>query len=220
MSLRVSEAVDMEVILKSVAVIIVAYLLGSISWAYIIGRFARGVDMMEVGDGRVGASFSIRRLGYGWGITVGVLDFLKGIVAVGTAVALELPVITIVLGGIAAVAGHNWSVFYGFRGGRGAASTFGILAVLALPALLLACFAVAVPFFATRGMKFFYGILRTTFLFAIAMLLTSLVVLVDTATGFLPDLPWIKQPSTLFAVLPPALLILNVIKKAPKPDTI
>ena len=220
MSLRKPEAVDMEIILKSFAVIIVAYLLGSISWAYIIGRLSRGVDMMEVGDGRVGASFSIRRLGYGWGITVGVLDFFKGVVAVGAAVALDLPVITIVLCGIAAVAGHNWSVFYGFRGGRGAASTFGILAVLSLPALLLACFAMAIPFLSTRGIKFFWGVLRTTFLFAIAMLITSLVILMDTATGFLPDLPWIKQPSALLAALPPALLILNVIKKAPKPDVV
>jgi glycerol-3-phosphate acyltransferase PlsY len=210
----------MDVILKSVAVIVLAYLLGSISWAYVIGRLARGIDMTEVGDGRIGASFSIRRLGFGWGIAVGLLDFLKGAVAVGIALALSLPVIVVLLCGIAVVAGHNWSAFFGFRGGRGAASTFGILAVLTLPALLAGCVVIALPFILTRGTIFIRGILRTTFLFAILMILTSLFIWIDTASGFLPDVPWIYQPSAAIALLPFLLLVLNVAKRSEESHTV
>jgi glycerol-3-phosphate acyltransferase PlsY len=210
----------MDVILKSVAVIVLAYLLGSISWAYVIGRLARGIDMTEVGDGRIGASFSIRRLGFGWGIAVGLLDFLKGAVAVGIALALSLPVIVVLLCGIAVVAGHNWSAFFGFRGGRGAASTFGILAVLTLPALLAGCVVIALPFILTRGTIFIRGILRTTFLFAILMILTSLFIWIDTVSGFLPDVPWIYQPSAAIALLPFLLLVLNVAKRSEESHTV
>jgi glycerol-3-phosphate acyltransferase PlsY len=210
----------MDVILKSVAVIVLAYLLGSISWAYVIGRLARGIDMTEVGDGRIGASFSIRRLGFGWGIAVGLLDFLKGAVAVGIALALSLPVIVVLLCGIAVVAGHNWSAFFGFRGGRGAASTFGILAVLTLPALLAGCVVIALPFILTRGTIFIRGILRTTFFFAILMILTSLFIWIDTVSGFLPDVPWIYQPSAAIALLPFLLLVLNVAKRSEESHTV
>ncbi len=106
-------------IIKSIACIVLAYCLGSISWAYLIGRFARGVDMTEVGNGRIGAAFAMRKLGFGWGISVGVLDFVKGALAVIMALALEVPIIATFLSGMAVVAGHNWSVFLGFKGGGG-----------------------------------------------------------------------------------------------------
>ena len=204
----------MDIVIKSAVAVILAYLLGSISWALIVGRLARGIDMTEVGDGRIGAAFSIRKLGFGWGLTVGVLDFVKGAVAVGIPMVLGLPIIPILLCGLAVVAGHNWSVFFGFRGGRGAASTFGLLVILALPALLMGCLIVALPFYFTRGIMYIRGMLRTTLMFAVIMALTSIFVLIDAASGFLPDVPWMQEPSVWVAALPLALLALNVAKRS------
>ena len=115
-------------LVKIIISISVAYCLGSISCAYIIGRLVSGIDMTEVGNGRIGTAFAIRQLGFGWGIIVGVLDFLKGVAAIALPLALGVSTRVLLLSGLAAVAGHNWSVFLGFKGGRGAATSFGVLA--------------------------------------------------------------------------------------------
>jgi glycerol-3-phosphate acyltransferase PlsY len=112
----------------------------------------------------------------------------------------------------AAVAGHNWSVFFRFKGGRGAATTFGILAVMAFPALLAGCAVIAIPFYMTRGTMFIRGMRRTTLLFGILMLVVSVLIGIDLASGFLPDLPWISEPSFLAVALPIPLLVLNLLK--------
>jgi acyl phosphate:glycerol-3-phosphate acyltransferase len=119
-------------------IITLGYLLGSIPTAYIAGRIARGEDIRTVGDRNMGAQNVFRQLGPALGIPVGLIDMAKGILAILLAEAAGLPQIGVLLTGIAAVIGHNWPIFLGFRGGRGEATTIGILyALVTVPALIV-----------------------------------------------------------------------------------
>lgn len=114
---------------------IAAYLLGSIPFAFMIGK-AKGVDLRTVGSGNPGAGNLTRTVGKGWGIVAAVLDGLKGLFPVlwGRSTGVSAGILALL--GLAAVAGHNWSVFLRFRGGRGLAASVGVVLGLA-PALLI-----------------------------------------------------------------------------------
>ena len=198
---------------KSAAAIIAAYCLGSISGAYVVGRLVKGIDMTTVGNGRIGASFSIQKLGLGWGLVVGVWDFLKGAAAIGLAFALSLSVADFVLVGLAAVAGHNWSIFLGFKGGRGAAASFGVLSSLALIPSLVTVAAVLPVFLATRRARSWIGIRRSTLMFGVSMLVVTIVIWAFLTSGILPLSLWPQKTSLLLAVLPLGLLIMNITKR-------
>jgi len=120
-------------------IIVLGYLLGAIPTAYIAGHASKGVDIRQVGDGNVGAANAFRQLSAGTGITVGIIDAGKGALAILIAQAVNLPQIAILATGIAAVIGHNWPVFIGFRGGRGESTAIGVLlAVVTQPMLIVA----------------------------------------------------------------------------------
>ena len=120
-------------------IIILAYAVGSIPTAYIAGRLLAGVDIRRLGDGNIGARNAYFELGSRTGIVVFVLDVTKGMIPVLVARAIALPEVVVLLAGAATVAGHNWPVFLGFRGGRGEATTIGVLLVLVTqPMLFLA----------------------------------------------------------------------------------
>ncbi len=119
-------------------VIAIAYLLGSIPSAYIVGRLLKGLDIREVGDGRLGAAATYRRVGLAGGIIVGLTDLAKGAAAVLLAQFLELPLPIVLLAGLAVVVGHNWSIFLHFKGGKGALTIYGVLASLMFWQLLIA----------------------------------------------------------------------------------
>ncbi len=114
---------------------VLAYLLGSIPFAFLIGRM-KGVDLRNVGSGNPGAGNLTRVVGKGYGLVAAVLDGLKGLVPILVGKELEVGSGILALLGLAAVAGHNWSIFLGFRGGRGLASSVGVVTGLA-PALLV-----------------------------------------------------------------------------------
>ena len=117
-------------VLRIVIAIVISYLLGSIPSAYIVGRLIKGVDIRKVGGGNVGAVNVMREIGTAAGFTVLFADIAKGAVAVLIARWLGLSLIPVFIVGFAAVVGHNWPVFLGFRGGRGAATTLGVLLAL------------------------------------------------------------------------------------------
>ncbi len=94
------------------------YLLGSIPMAYIVGHLKKGGDIRQMGGGNMGALNTMREVGMSAGIAVLIARWLG------------LSPIWIFISGFAAIAGHNWPVFLGFRGGRGAATTIGVLLVL------------------------------------------------------------------------------------------
>jgi glycerol-3-phosphate acyltransferase PlsY len=106
--------------------LVMAYLLGSIPFAYLISR-TKGVDIRRVGDGNVGAFNVFRHVGLGAGLATLALDIGKGATAIMVAKTLHIPEIAVCLTGVAAVAGHNCPVFLRFKGGRGEATIVGIL---------------------------------------------------------------------------------------------
>jgi glycerol-3-phosphate acyltransferase PlsY len=118
-------------IFNVVIAVVVGYLLGAIPFAYIAGRLKKRVDIRQVGGGNVGALNTLREIGLLAGITVLIADVAKGSLAVLIAIWLNLPLIWVLIVGFTAVVGHNWPVFLKFRGGKGAATTIGVLLALA-----------------------------------------------------------------------------------------
>ena len=128
-----------------VLIIIVGYLLGSIPTAYIAGRITKGRDIRQMGDGNMGAQNAFRQLSPMTGVIVGIIDAAKGALAVLIAYAAGIPQPAVLLVGTAAVIGHNWPVFLGFRGGRGESTTIGVFSFLVtLPMLISGGLAIAV----------------------------------------------------------------------------
>ena len=109
-----------------------AYLIGAIPFSYLIAH-ARGVDVRREGSGNVGATNVARSAGRGFGALALLLDVVKGISAVAIGWALGTP---LWLAGLAVV-GHNWSIFLTFQGGKGVATTLGVLGTLAWPVALI-----------------------------------------------------------------------------------
>lgn len=132
-----------------VAVVVISYLLGSIPSAYLIAKL-RHVDIFTVGSGNMGATNVARSLGMRWGLLVWFLDSLKGMAAIliawhimaynraaGTSIAA-----------VVAIIGHNWSLFASMltgslRGGKGAATAFGTLLMIAPLQTILISFAIS-----------------------------------------------------------------------------
>jgi glycerol-3-phosphate acyltransferase PlsY len=137
------------IIAKFVAVVVLGYLLGSIPFGLIISRRQAKVDVRQYGSGKTGATNVLRTAGRKSALLVIVLDILKGVLAVvfaGLIVGREYlavgnigfgSMVAQVLAALAAIVGHNWSVFLGFKGGRGVATFFGGLVALCPPAALI-----------------------------------------------------------------------------------
>jgi len=114
---------------KFVLALWISYFLGAIPTAYIAGRLLKDIDIRKHGSGNVGATNVFRVLGKGPGIVVLVLDILKGVLAV-TVVGDIFGLTEVgqrVLLALVAVAGHNWTVFLDFKGGKGIATSLGAL---------------------------------------------------------------------------------------------
>lgn len=138
--------------------IVLSYLIGSIPTAYIFGKYYKDIDIRQFGSGNVGATNVFRVLGKGPGFFVLFLDILKGILAV--AVVPDILGLTkighrIVLA-LFVVGGHNWTIFLNFKGGKGIATSLGVLVGLTIkvavirPVLLLTVLTWIVCFLLTR----------------------------------------------------------------------
>ena len=131
-------------------IVILGYLLGSIPTAYIAGHLLKGRDIRQMGDGNMGAANAFRQLGAKAGIAVFFVDARKGALAILIAQAVSMPQVAILVTGVATVAGHNWPVFIGFRGGRGESTTIGVLAALITQPMLIVGGMAAVAFLIKR----------------------------------------------------------------------
>ena len=166
---------------------IIGYLLGAISFAVIIAR-SKGVDIFKEGSGNPGATNVKRILGRKWGNAVFALDALKGFTAAGLPLLVYHDDRLAVIGLIAAILGHSFSVFLKFRGGKGVATTIGGLLALMCPALLIGLvvwliifytrkvvalasifFAVSLPMsayfiYGTEDPRFYFGVVLALFI--------------------------------------------------------
>lgn len=133
------------VIYLFVLALILSYLAGSIPSSVWAGRMFHGIDIREHGSGNAGATNTIRVLGWKTGVPVLVFDLAKGWLAASLPVFLsaappgsqQMTALQIACG-LAAIIGHVFPVFAGFRGGKGVATTFGMLLALH-PLLTLSC---------------------------------------------------------------------------------
>ena len=115
--------------------IIVAYLIGSLPFAYLFTRLTTGKDIRRLGSGNAGANNVLQEVGLRAAVPTAFFDVGKGTLAVAVAhwlldVPLHQPEFFVLLAAIAAIAGHMWSVYLKFSGGNGLGATFGVLAIL------------------------------------------------------------------------------------------
>lgn len=131
------------------AKILVSYLLGSLSGSLLIGR-ALGVDIRRAGSGNAGGTNAFRTRGWRFALGVVIIDIGKGALAAWLGLAWGGSPLHGWLCALAAVAGHCWPVFFGFRGGKGAATLIGAVAVL-LPVAVAPLFVVWVLVLTASG---------------------------------------------------------------------
>jgi len=136
--------------LPGILSIVIGYLLGSVPTAYIVSRVRKGIDIRNIGSGNMGGANVMREVGTHEGVFVGLIDVAKGAGAILIAQALDIPELWVFGTGFAALLGHNFPVFAGFRGGRGSATIIGIFLVLAPKAILVTLAVIAIPFFTSR----------------------------------------------------------------------
>ena len=141
-----------------VVVAVASYLMGAIPCGWLVGKLTRGIDVRDYGSGATGSTNVLRTLGLRLALLVLLADVLKVYVAVlatwyifepyeGANTAHNLQAVA----GVAAIIGHDWPVYIGFRGGRGVAATYGAFAAmlffpLTVPGLLAAAVAIVLTF--------------------------------------------------------------------------
>ena len=129
-------------VLKLILSAIIGYILGSLNASLIIGKVFYKKDIRELGSGNAGATNTLRTLGKGAAAAVFAIDFAKGILACTLGYIIVGYIENygwagMYLAGFAAVVGHNWPVFYGFKGGKGVLTTFAVILYISpVPALI------------------------------------------------------------------------------------
>jgi len=117
--------------MKIALIIISCYLLGSIPFGYIVGKLFKKIDVREFGSGNIGATNVLRILGTPLASLVAIGDIGKGIFSIYLVQYLYIDNLLILsIAGLAVICGHDWSLFLGFKGGKGIATTFGVVFAL------------------------------------------------------------------------------------------
>ncbi len=121
-----------------VLLVVLSYLIGAVPTGLVLVRLLRGEDIRRHGSGNIGTVNVLRVAGPATAVTVLIVDILKGLIPVLLAVRFLAAPWAVVACALAAIAGHNWSVFLGFTGGKGIATSFGVLLGLSWPAAVVA----------------------------------------------------------------------------------
>lgn len=192
-------------VISGIIAIIAGYLLGSIPSAYVITRLTQRRDIRQIGGGNVGARNVFVEVGKVAGIGVGIFDVVKGAGAVVLATWLlkiespevwstDIPWLFVLGAGLAAVAGHIWSVYLKFTGGNGLATTLGVLAMLMTQELVLALAVMLLLWLITR----------------------NLILSVNLSLLSVPISGWFSEKSWLSIVFPILLLIVMLLHFFPR----
>jgi glycerol-3-phosphate acyltransferase PlsY len=117
--------------MKIALIILSCYLLGSVPFGYIVGKLFKKVDIRELGSGNIGATNVFRILGPSLASLVLIGDIGKGIFSIYLVQYLNIDnLLILTIAGLAVICGHDWSLFLGFKGGKGIATTFGVVFAL------------------------------------------------------------------------------------------
>lgn len=129
--------------IKLVLACLIAYLLGSVSGGIITSRIGKGPDLRTVGSKSTGASNVQRTMGWKYGLITFFFDAIKGILSCLIAEQICGTHMAALLAGLFCVIGHNWPVFFGFKGGKGVATTGGVM-LFCYPVPALICIALTI----------------------------------------------------------------------------
>ena len=145
--------------MQEVGVVLLAYLIGSIPMAYFVGRATKRIDIRRYGSGNVGASNVWVHVGKWVAVSQGSFDMLaKGAFPVYLAQQLGTSPWIVMATGLGAVAGHNWSLYLKFTGGRGITVVLGVLLILAWKELVVGVVVVIVGWLVFRSSGLWVGI--------------------------------------------------------------
>ncbi|WP_353894385.1 glycerol-3-phosphate 1-O-acyltransferase PlsY [Proteinivorax hydrogeniformans] len=133
--------------------IALSYFIGSISFAYIVAKLHSGIDIRNYGSGNAGATNVHRTLGIKAFAVVSILDILKGYFVVFIAMLITDNQLAIALSALAVILGHNWPILFNFKGGKGIASTLGVVAAFSFLAFIILVVLMAVIIYITRYMS-------------------------------------------------------------------
>ena len=175
------------------AIVAGAYLLGSVSFSVLIVRLLHGLDVRTVGSGNAGATNVLRAAGRKAGVIVLALDVAKGVTAVAVPRALDASASIVGGAAVAVVVGHVFPVFFGFRGGKGVATSAGALGTLA-PAAMALGLVVFVLVVAWKRYVSLGSIIT-------AALLPFLVVLCQRLGWVKAGGPWLVVPASAIALI-------------------
>jgi acyl phosphate:glycerol-3-phosphate acyltransferase len=117
-------------IIMDILALVVAYLLGSIPTAFLIGKFRKGIDIRKVGSHNMGAMNTFYNVGFWWGMLALAGDIGKGMLGVAVARWLNTGEYIDLAAGLLVLVGHNFPVFLKFKGGKGGAAMIGVLAIV------------------------------------------------------------------------------------------
>ena len=186
---------------------VVAYLLGSVPTGFLVGK-ARGIDIRQVGSGNIGATNVMRALGTKLGVIVLIADGLKGYAACAWMTDLachffgspntHVELVRIVAG-LAAVIGHNYTCWLKFKGGKGIATSAGVLAALVPMALAIILSLWIVLFLATRYVSL--ASIAASFTLPFATWFTGGTILMTAVTGAMGALAIYKHKSNIQRLL-------------------
>jgi glycerol-3-phosphate acyltransferase PlsY len=179
--------------IANVAAIVIGYLLGSIPFAYIIPKLTAGIDIRNLGLGNAGAANVFREVGKWKGVLVWAADVIKGASAVLIALALGVSQPWVLGAGFAALVGHCFPVYIGFRGGIGAAMFMGIFLVNTPEAMAITFVLMSIPYLIAHRV--------IVAIFSVAPVLLVLI--------------WVFERSWILVVYAAALLAFMGIKSIP-----
>ena len=184
-------------IFASLFALLAGYLPGSIPFGFLVAK-ALGVDIRTQGSKNIGATNVLRVLGKKWGILVFTLDFLKGVVAVLVAQRLfggaQFTAQAGIVAGIGCILGHNYPVWLGFKGGKGIATSAGVLIALTPLATVIALTVWVLMFVATRYVS-------VASIIAAATLPTAAGILQWTLRGSVDAIFWFALIAAVLAIL-------------------
>ncbi len=171
--------------MKALLIFVLAFIIGSIPFGIIIAK-AKGIDLKKVGSGNIGATNVLRSLGKSAALLTLLGDVLKGTAAVAIGRYFGLGPVFEGLCGFCAILGHNFSLFLGFRGGKGVATSFGVLSIYspqtALFTFIIWLIVVMTTKYSSLGALVSFGLLPLSILFfdhrdkiIIAVLITILI---------------------------------------------